>query len=355
MNLLNDVLEGIKPLDYSAMNEALKRLDKLAKPLGSLGRLEDIAMQISGITGNVKNKCNKKCTIVMAADNGIWEEGVSACPQSITAIQTINMLKGLTGVAVISKHANADIRVIDIGINAEISHPDLINRKIRMGTYNILKGSAMIRSEAIKAIEIGIETVRDLMKEEYSVLGTGEMGICNTSTSSAILMSLTGCSADIAVGKGSGITEEAYNNKKNIIEKAININKPNREDPIDVLSKVGGFDIAGLVGCFLGAAYYRVPIVIDGFISSAAALIAYKLNPLTKEYMIPSHASKEPGFNLIMKELELEPLFNLNMRLGEGSGCPLTFDLIDAASDIMCNMATFKEASIIDDYLIDIR
>lgn len=214
MNLLDSVLDGIRPLDNIAMDEALKRLDKLAKPLGSLGKLEDIGVKISGITGNVKNRCKKKCTIVMAADNGIWEEGVSACPQSITAIQTINMLKGLTGVSVISKHANADIRVVDIGINAEISHPSLVNRKIRMGTDNMVKGSAMTRDEAIKAIEIGIDIVRDLVREDYSVLGTGEMGICNTSTSSAILMVLTGCSADIAVGKGSGITEEAYINKK---------------------------------------------------------------------------------------------------------------------------------------------
>ncbi|HRU40544.1 MAG TPA: nicotinate-nucleotide--dimethylbenzimidazole phosphoribosyltransferase [Candidatus Diapherotrites archaeon] len=355
MEIFERTAAGIRPSYEESKKEAAERLDKLVKPIGSLGKLEDIAVKISGITGKQKNSFEKKVTIIMASDNGVAEEGVSAAPQAVTALMTINFLKGITGVCVLSKHAGADIRVVDIGVGSDLEYPGLINRKVRKGTSNMAKGPAMSKEEAISAIETGIEMVSQLVKEGYSLFGTGEMGIGNTSTASAVAMAFLGCSAEEAVGKGVGLTEEGYASKKSVIERAISINKPDPYDPIDVLSKVGGFDIAGMTGCFLGAAYCRVPIVIDGFISAAAALAAYRINPLVRDYIIPSHLSAEPGYSLVINEIGLEPLLDLNMRLGEGSGCPLAFNIIEAAEAIISDMATFEEATIKDDFLIDIR
>jgi len=355
MEIFERTVAGIRPAYEESKKEAAERLDKLVKPIGSLGKLEDIAVKISGITGKQKNSFDKKVTIIMASDNGVVEEGVSAAPQAVTALMTINFLKGVTGVCVLSKHAGADIRVVDIGVGSDLEYPGLISRKIRKGTSNMAKGPAMSREEAISAIETGIEMVSQLVKEGYSLFGTGEMGIGNTSTASAVAMAFLGCSSDEAVGKGVGLTEEGYANKKSVIERAIRINKPDPYDPIDVLSKVGGFDIAGMTGCFLGSAYCRVPIVIDGFISAAAALAAYRINPLVRDYIIPSHLSEEPGYSLVINEIGLKPMLDLNMRLGEGSGCPLAFNIIEAAEAIISDMATFEEATIKDDFLIDIR
>ncbi|MEA4847549.1 MAG: nicotinate-nucleotide--dimethylbenzimidazole phosphoribosyltransferase [Clostridiaceae bacterium] len=355
MELYKRITAGINPAYEESMKKAAERLDKLVKPIGSLGKLEDLAVKISGITGKQSNSFEKKAIIIMASDNGVVEEGVSAAPQAVTALMTINFLKGTTGVCVLAKHAGADIRVVDIGVGSDLEYPGLINRKIRKGTGNIAKGPAMSRDEAVCAIETGMEMVSQLVKDGYSLFGTGEMGIGNTSTSSAVAMAFLGCSAEAAVGKGVGLTEEGYANKKSVIERAINVNKPDPKDPIDVLSKVGGFDIAGMTGCFLGAAYQRVPIVIDGFISAAAALAAYRINPLVKDFIIPSHLSEEPGYKLVISEIGLKPLLDLNMRLGEGSGCPLAFNVIEAAEVVISDMATFEEATINDDFLIDMR
>ncbi|HYE82751.1 MAG TPA: nicotinate-nucleotide--dimethylbenzimidazole phosphoribosyltransferase [Clostridia bacterium] len=355
MKLYESTIAGIRPACKDSMREAAGRLDKLAKPIGSLGKLEELAVKIAGITGKQSTRFEKKVTIIMAADNGVVEEGVSACPQAVTTVQTINFLKGVTGVCVLSRHAGADIRVVDIGVGSDLEYPGLISRKIRKGTTNMAKGPAMSREEAIKAIETGIEMVSQLISEGYSLFGTGEMGIGNTSTSSAVTMSFLGCGSNDAVGKGAGLTEEGFSNKKSVIERAISINRPDPKDPVDVLSKVGGFDIAGMAGCFLGAAYHRVPVVIDGFISAAAALTAYRINPLVKDFMIASHCSEEPGYKLAIREIGLEPMLNLDMRLGEGSGCPLAFNVIEAAEAIISEMATLEEAMIADDFLIDIR
>lgn len=352
---LKHILASIHKLDEKALEDAQIKVNSLAKPLGSLGRLEDMAIQIAGITGKQHNVINKKCTIVMAADNGIVDEGVSSTPQNVTAIQTINMLNGLTGISVLSQQAGAEIRVIDMGVKGALEHPKLIHKKIMHGTHNFAKGPAMDREQAVQAIHIGIETIKTLVDEGYNLLGTGEMGIGNTSTSSAILMVLTGCSEDIAVGKGGGLTDEALENKKRVIRQAVDFHQPNPKDPLDILAKVGGLDIAGLVGCFIGAAYYRVPIVIDGFISSAAALLASHMNPLVKAYMIPSHYSLEPGYKCGMDALGLEPILHMNMRLGEGTGCPLAFHIIESALSMMNNMVTFESAKIDTDYLVDIR
>ena len=308
---LYSVISGITELDKNIINEAKKRVDSLAKPLGSLGKLEDIALKLAGITGKVKNKIKKKCIIIMAADNGVVEEGVASAPQS--------------------------------------------DRKIRRGTSNIINGPAMSYDEAIRAINIGIEMAKKAYEDGYDILGIGEMGIGNTTTSSSVLVSLTGCGIEEAVGKGAGITKEAFEKKKWVVSKAIKINSPNKNDIIDVLSNVGGFDIAGMTGVFLGAAYYKIPVVIDGFISAVAALSAIKLNPLVKEYLIASHYSKEIGYKIAMKEIGLEPMLNLDMRLGEGSGCPIAFSIVEFSCAMMNNMATFDEAGINDDYLDDVR
>lgn len=355
MNLYTKTIAGIKPLYKESIKLAKERQDSLAKPVGSLGKLETISVQLAGITGNINNHINKKCTIVMAADNGVCEEGVASTPQEVTAIQSINMAKGRSGVAVLSKQAGADLVVVDIGIKASIDYEGVINRKIRKGTNNIAKEAAMTRKEAIQAIEIGIETITDLVDKGYNLFGTGEMGIGNTSTSSAVLMAFSQCGADEAVSKGAGLTEEGLLLKKRTIEKAIKINNPDCQDPIDVIYKVGGFDIAGLVGCYLGAAYLRVPIVIDGIISATAAYTAYKINNLVKDYMICSHCSTEIAYTYIVKEMKLEPMLMMDMRLGEGSGCPLAFHIVESACSVMNDMATFKDIELDDDYMIDIR
>lgn len=355
MELIQKTIEEIKPLDENARIKAKEYLDSLIKPIGSLGKLEELAIQIAGITGKVNNTFERKCTIVMAADNGIHEEGVSACPQNITAMQTENFTKGICGINVLSKHAGAEVAIVDIGVNGELNAEGIINRKLCHGTKNMAKEPAMTREQAIKAIEVGIEIATDLVNKGCRLLGTGEMGICNTSTSSAVLMILTGISAEMAVGKGAGLTASDFENKKRVIERAISINKPNKDDVIDVIAKVGGLDIAGIVGCYLAAARLRVPIVIDGFISMVAALAAYRINPLAREYMIPSHCSDEPGYKQASQALGLEPILNLNMRLGEGTGCPLAFNIIEASQAIVANMATFEQATLNNDYLVDIR
>ncbi|MFT5872393.1 MAG: nicotinate-nucleotide--dimethylbenzimidazole phosphoribosyltransferase [Clostridium sp.] len=355
MELLKDTLNLIEPLNKEAMKKAWDRLDSLSKPIGSLGEIESIIAKMAGITGSVHNKINKKNVVIMCSDNGVVEEGVSNCPKSVTATVTNNFTKEITGVYVLSKFAQSDITVVDIGVDADFNNPKIINKKIAYGTMNMMKGPAMTRKQTIKAIEVGIDTIDDLVGKGYDLFGTGEMGVGNTATSAAILGVFSGLEVDMTVGKGSGITEEQFINKKLVIKKAIEVNKPDKNDVIDVLSKVGGFDIAGLCGCFLSAAKNRVPIVIDGFIASAAALCAYKLNPLVKGYIFASHLSAEPGATYIMKEIGLEPMLNLNMRLGEGSGCPLAFNIIEAALYTMNNMGTFEDATLDSKKYIDIR
>jgi nicotinate-nucleotide--dimethylbenzimidazole phosphoribosyltransferase len=355
MELLNKTIRGIKAADELAKSEAVRHVDSLIKPIGSLGTLERIAVQLSGITGQRSNTFEKKCTIVMAADNGVHEEGVSSCPQEITAVQTINMTKGLTGICVLSQHAGAEVVIVDIGVKGDLNAGGIINKKISHGTRNMAKGPAMTREQAVKAFETGIEIVGELVSKGYKLFGTGEMGICNTSTSSAVLMALTDISVEQAVGKGAGLTDADYENKKRVIERALETNKPDSNDVLDVISKVGGYDIAGMAGCFLAAAYYRVPIVIDGFISTVAAFAAYKLNPLVKDYMFASHSSEEIGYKHAIHILGLEPMLNLHMRLGEGTGCPLAFNIIEASQAVVKNMATFEQGAINDDFLVDIR
>ncbi|MBU3172949.1 nicotinate-nucleotide--dimethylbenzimidazole phosphoribosyltransferase [Clostridium estertheticum] len=355
MGLLKETLQFIEPLNKEAVKKAWDRLDSLSKPIGSLGELENIIAKMAGITGDIHNKINKKNVVIMCSDNGVVEENVSNCPKSVTATVTNNFTKKITGVYVLSKFSGSDITVVDVGIDADLNNPKVINKKIAYGTMNMMKGPAMTREQTIKAIEVGIETVDNLVLDGYDLLGTGEMGVGNTATSAAILSVFSGLEVEESVGKGSGITEEQFINKKRVIKKSIEVNNPDKNDVIDVISKVGGFDIAGLCGCFLAAAKNRVPIVIDGFIASAAALCAYKLNPLVIGYIFASHLSAEPGADFVMKEIGLKPMLNLNMRLGEGSGCPLAFNIIEAALYTMDNMGTFEDAKLDSKKYIDIR
>jgi nicotinate-nucleotide--dimethylbenzimidazole phosphoribosyltransferase len=355
MELLEKTLGLIKHADYEARNAEMKRIDNLAKPIGSLGTLESISAKMAGITGKSKNSIDRKNIIVMCADNGVVDEGVSTCPKNFTAILTENLTRNSTGMTILSKHAGSDITVVDIGVDAVISNPTVINKKIGMGTGNIAKEPAMTYGQAVAAIEAGIEVVDQLCREGCDIFGTGEMGIGNTTTSAAVLSAISGLSPELITGKGAGLTEEQFENKKRIVKQAIEINAPDPTDPIDVISKVGGFDIAGLCGCFLGAAKNKKPIVIDGFISSAAALCALRINENVKDYLFPSHLSAEPGAVYMMKEIGLEPMLNLYMRLGEGSGCPLAFQIIESALHVIGTMPTFNQASLDSEVYVDIR
>ncbi len=352
---LQETIDRIRPLVLDAQADALARQDSLIKPLGSLGKLEDIAIRIAGITGQVRQRLPRKCIVIMSADNGVCEEGVSACPISVTRSQTNNFTLGRTGVCVLARQAGASLRIVDIGIADNLSHPGVLDRKIAKGTRNMAKGPAMSRAEAIRAIETGIEVVSALHQEGIDMIGTGEMGIGNTSTASATLIALTGLPAERVIGRGAGLTDEGFRNKINIIERALAVNRPNAEDPLDVLAKVGGFDIGGMAGCFLAGAALRIPIVVDGFISAVAALLACRLHPGVKEFLIPSHASAEPGYAYAMQAMGLSPALLMNMRLGEGTGCALMFPVIDAALAVADEMATFEEGDIVNDFMVDIR
>lgn len=349
---LEAYLNTIRPLDEFAMQEARERQAQLAKPPGSLGRLEDLSIQLAGITGQVHNKIKKKHLLVFAADNGVAEEGVSSAPQSVTLMQTINLTRHKTGASTLCKHFDCGITVCDVGVNADIKEPKVLNRKIAYGTQNIVNGPAMSREQAVQAILTGIELAKSINAD---VLGVGEMGIGNTTTSSAVLSVLLDASVEDVTGRGGGLTDDSFNKKKSVIQKAISVNQPDKDDVIDVLTKVGGFDIAAMCGAFIGAAVTRRPVVIDGFISAVAALCAYKLCPNVRGYLIPSHASYEIGYKLAMDAMGLQPLFLLGMRLGEGSGCPLAFEILDAACAIINDMATFDQAGIDDGYLDEIR
>ena len=349
---LQSWIEKVTPLDEAAMAKARERQAQLAKPPGSLGRLEDLSVQLAGITGKVHNSAKKQHLLVFAADNGVVEEGVASAPQSVTLSQTINLTRAKTGASTLCKHFGCGITVCDVGVNADVREPKVLNKKIAYGTKNIVHGPAMTREQAMQAILTGIELAAGT---EADVLGIGEMGIGNTTTSSAVLSVLLDADVEAVTGRGGGITDASFLKKKWVIKTAIETNQPDKTDVIDVLSKVGGFDIAAMCGAFIGAAATKRPVVIDGFISVVAALCAYRLCPNAVHYFVPSHASFEIGYKLAMEAMQLQPLFLLGMRLGEGSGCPLAFQILDAACGIINDMATFDEAGINDDYLDEIR
>ena len=349
---LQDYISAVSPLDDAAMDAARQRQAQLAKPPGSLGRLEDLSFQLAGITGQVYNRIEKKHLLVFAADNGVVAEGVSSAPQSVTLMQTVNLTRHKTGASVLAKHFGSEITLCDVGVIADIKEPAVLNRKIAYGTQSIVHGPAMTHEQALQVILTGIELAQ---KTDADVIGIGEMGIGNTTTSAAVLSVLMDADVDAVTGRGGGITDDSFRKKKAVIKTAIEVNQPDKNDVIDVLAKVGGFDIAAMCGAFIGAAVTHRPAVIDGFISAVAALCAVRLCPNVKGYLVPSHASYEIGYKLAMDAMELQPLFMLGMRLGEGSGCPLAFEVLSAACAIINDMATFDEAGIDDGYLDEIR
>lgn len=339
-------IQKITALDETAQKKAADHLNDLTKPPGSLGQLEDLTIRLAGITGKSKPSFSKKAVIVMASDHGVVEEGVSRFPAEVTQQMVHNFLAGGAAVNVLARQAGADVICVDIGVNGDPAHEELVSRPVRKGTANMAKGPAMSREEALQAILTGIDIVQECVSKGIEIFVTGEMGIGNTTPSAAVTSVLTGVGVQEATGRGTGLDSAGVQHKAEVIARAIQHNKPNPDDPIDVLAKVGGLDIAGLAGVIIGAAALKCPVVIDGYISTAAALVASRIAPNCLEYMIASHTSEERGHAALLQTLGLTPMLQLGMRLGEGTGGVLSLHLIEAAGRIMDEMATFSSAGI---------
>lgn len=351
MNGIEKTLKDIKDLDNRFLQEAQERLDFLTKPQGSLGRLEELAKQIAAITRKINPPLKNKVIFTLAADHGVSEEKVSAYPKKVTAQMVYNFIREGAAINVLSKHIGAKVIVVDMGVAEKIKieksgFNNFKDRKIAPGTKNFTKGQAMSRDEAVSAIETGIKLIDEELMQGCDIAGTGDMGIGNTAASSAIAAAIIGKSVEELTGRGTGIDDTLLTNKIRTIKAALEINKPDANDAIDVLSKVGGFEIGGLAGVILGAAAKNIPVVIDGFISGAACLLAYKIEPKVINYCIASHRSKEQGHKIILDYLGLKPLLDLDMRLGEGTGACLGISLAEAAVKILTQMATFKSAGV---------
>lgn len=344
---IKDITSNITAIDRKLLEKARERIDKLTKPPGSLGRLEEIAKQIVAIRGEQSLQIKHKVVIVMAGDHGVVAEGVSAFPQEVTSQMLYNFVRGGAAINVFARHIGARITVVDIGVASDIKQqPEIISKKICYGTKNIAKGPAMKRIDALKSIVTGIEIAEAEFKKGLDILAIGDMGIGNTTPSSAIISVITGQPPKQVTGRGTGIDDKMLANKIKVIEHAIKINKPNPKDPIDVLSKVGGFEIGGLVGVILLCASQNVPVIIDGFISTASALIAYQIEPKVKDYIIAGHKSQELGHRVALEYLGLKPILDLDMRLGEGAGAVLAMGIIEAAVKMYNEMSTFHEAGV---------
>ncbi len=344
--LLEKVTNEIGDLDQRSMERAQKRLDSLIKPPGSLGVLESIAIRLAGITGKPSPEIKNKAIIIMAGDHGVVAEGVSVAPPEITAQMMPAFLTGVAGIGVLAKHAGARVVVVDVGVAVPVSFPGILQRKVKAGTGNIAAGPAMSREEAIKALEVGIEVAQSEIDQGADLLATGDMGIGNTTPSSAILAAFGGYTAEEVAGRGTLVNDQVMKIKMESIKRALEINRPDPGDGLDVLAKVGGLEIAGLAGVILGSAARRVPVLIDGFITTVAAMVACKLQPKVRDYIIASHLSGEQGHRLMLELLDLSPVIHLNMRLGEGTGAALTMHLVEASLKIMKEMASFDEAGV---------
>lgn len=354
----DEIKAGITTLDEAAMKEAAERQDQLFKPAGSLGLLEEMSIRMAGITGKVKNETQRKIHFVFGADNGVYEEGVAAAPQSLTHLLMYNYGCDdvVCGINAICAENGVELVLVDMGIIGDFDLPAIENHKLMNGTDNFAKGPAMSRDTVLKAMEIGFGYAKYAKENSYDIIGNGEVGMGNTTTAAACIMTALGISdPEQAVGRGAGLTDEAYAHKKEVIRKALALHNPNPDDIVDILSKVGGLDIAAMTGLYLGAAYHRLPIVIDGVISISAALLASRFAPLAQAYMFPSHISKEPAYILAAEAMGLKPMLNLGMRLGEGTGCPIAMKVIDTALAVMRNMSTFAEANSDTEYRKNIK
>ena len=353
MGKLEITLNKIETIDAGLMEKAQKRLDNLTKPQGSLGRLEEIAKQIVAMTRNENPKFENKVIFTLAGDHGVTQEGVSAFPQEVTPQMVYNFLKGGAAINVLARHVGSRVIIVDMGVASDVDVRKLDtknfrDKKIAFGTKNFTKGPAMTKVEAVKSIEAGIEVFEDEYKNGIDIAGTGDMGIGNTTASSAITAVITGKAVDEVTGRGTGIDDKALVHKAEVIKRAIEVNKPDPKDPIDVLSKVGGFEIGGLSGIILASAAHKIPVVIDGFISGSAALLAYKLQPKVKGYMLASHCSVEKGHRIVLNFIGLKPLLDFDMRLGEGTGAALGMGIAEAGIKILTEMATFQSAGVSD-------
>src|SRR5574340_1657481 len=343
----DDAVRLIQPVDRHIAAKAQARLDGLTKPLGSLGRLEESAVRYAAITGEVKPNVPRGAVFTFAADHGVAIEGVSAYPREVTPQMVLNFLRGGAGVNVLARHVGVDVRVVDIGVAYEFGVvPGLIQKKVMAGTKNLLVEPAMGREQAREALQVGVDLATEASREGIGLIGTGDMGIGNTTPSAAITAVMTGRPVAGVTGRGTGIDESAHAHKVAIIQQALDRHRPNQADALDVLAKVGGLEIGGLAGLMLGAAAARVPVVLDGFIAGAAALIAVGLQPRCRDYLIASHRSVEGGHQAILDHLGLKPLFDLDLRLGEGTGACLGMGLVQASIKILTEMATFDEAGV---------
>jgi nicotinate-nucleotide--dimethylbenzimidazole phosphoribosyltransferase len=347
--LLRETVAAIRPPDGAAMAATRARLDALTKPPGSLGRLEELAVQLAGIGGAPPAGYRRPVVVVMAGDHGVTAEGVSAYPSEVTAQMVGNFLAGGAAINVLARQAGAEVRVVDLGVAAELpDHPLLVKRKVGYGTANLARGPAMTREQALEAIGVGIEVARAEVAAGADLLLTGDMGIGNTTPSSAIVAALSGEPPRLVTGRGTGLDARGLRQKVRVIERALRRNTPDGTDPLGVLAGVGGFEIGGLTGLILGGAAARVPVLLDGFISGAAALLAGRLAPAARANMVAAHQSVEIGHRVILRELGLRPLLTLDLRLGEGTGAALALHLVAAATRILWEMATFSEAGVSD-------
>lgn len=353
-NKLNSQLQLITEIDENSMNEAKRRWDSIAKPLGSLGKLEDVIIKIAGIKKNAKDlQMNKKALLIFCADHGVVEEGVTQTSSAVTRVVTENFSKGITCVNTMAKVAATDVYPIDIGLlgekytTNELRMGEVINRRISDGSRNIAKEAAMTNKQCEEAIMVGIDLVKELKELEYGIIGTGEMGIGNTTPTSALTAVLLNKTVDEVAGKGAGLSNDGFCRKKEVLDKIILRHKENALiSPIDILSDIGGYEIAGMVGVFLGGGVHRIPVLIDGVISAVAALIAVYIEPKVKDYIIASHLSMEPAAKYIYEELNMEPMLHCNMRLGEGSGAIAVIPIITMGASVYETMATFDDIEI---------
>jgi nicotinate-nucleotide--dimethylbenzimidazole phosphoribosyltransferase len=349
MNLekqLQEIIGSIKPLDQSAMDKALIRMDNLTKPQGSLGRMEDLAVQLAGIHGDLFPVGSGKRVYVMAADHGVTEEGISAYPSEVTVQMVANFVNGGAAINVLGRHNNVEVEVVDVGVKLDPDLPGVRKMRIKPGTENFYRKPSMSRFEALQAIMAGVQCAAEAADQKIKVLATGEMGIGNTTASSAVMAALTGYDVSLVVGRGTGLDDDKLIHKQKVVSGALELHKPDPADPLAVLSAVGGLEIAALTGLIIGAAAHRIPVVIDGFISSTAALAAVKMNSGIREFLVPSHLSAESGHALLMDYLNLNPYLNMGMRLGEGTGAVLAMNLIEAAARVTLEMATFEDANV---------
>ena len=344
---LETVIKKIQPLDQSSMQMARARQDRLTKPQGSLGRLEELSIQLAGITERPIPEIKDKVIITMAGDHGVVAEGVSAYPQEVTPQMVMNFLSGGAAINVLARHIQARVVIVDMGVALEIpASEQLIVKKIAHGTANITKGPAMQREQALESILSGVEIVEAEVLRGLDIVGTGDMGIGNTTPSAALACALMGQNPRDIAGRGTGVDDAGLHRKINAIEQALQVNHPDPKDGLDVLAKVGGFEIGGLAGVMIGAAANHKPVMVDGFISTAAAMIAVSIAPQCREYLIAAHRSKEHGHGVMLDRLGLKPLFDLDLRLGEGTGAALGISMAEAACKILAEMATFGEAGV---------